>query len=105
MKLVLVNWVDSGSFRGWQSLKDITGSAVKHNRSVGWIAKETDEALWLVAHLDDADPGMVAMGCGDLCIPRGAITSVTELAHSPKVLELRHNPITSASGLTEIEEG
>jgi hypothetical protein len=76
MTLVLVDWIDSGGYTKWVELAEIKRTSVKRIRSVGWLLQEDLEAVWIVPHRDDADPQFIAMGKGDLCIPRGVIKSI-----------------------------
>ena len=73
LNLVLVEWLDSHSGKGWQPLSDIArnGDSV-HCRSVGWLVSKTKTHVVIVPHLSGEADG-VPYGCGDLSIPKAAI--------------------------------
>ena len=81
MKLVLVEWLDSHSGRGWQDMEQIEGAAQPlFCRSVGWLVAESDDCKVLVPHLaGDKDGKILAQGCGDLAIPARAILKMKVL--------------------------
>lgn len=81
MKLVLVEWLDSHSGRGWQQLEEIEQAAEPlYCRSVGWLVKETKECKVLVPHIaGEANGDIILLGCGDLTIPIKAIKRLTVL--------------------------
>lgn len=82
MKLVLVEWVDSHSGRGWQDLERIEdASEPLYCRSVGWLVSEAGDCKVLVPHLAGEKNGRVALqGSGDLTIPNRAIVKMRVLA-------------------------
>ncbi len=77
-KLVLIEWVDSHSGKGWQSLDELEGKAEPlFCRSVGWLVKETRDCKVIVPHISgEKNGGIVLQGCGDLAIPKKAILKV-----------------------------
>lgn len=82
LKLVLVDWIDSHSGRGWRSIEEIDrGAEPLLCRSVGWISKETDEVVMLVPHI--AGEGqcveIILQGCGEICIPKGCVRKMVIL--------------------------
>ena len=81
MKLVLVEWVDSHSGRGWQDFDQLrAASTLLHCRSVGWVASEENGCVVLVPHISGEKNGDIALhGCGDLTIPKKAIVRTTVL--------------------------
>ena len=81
MKLVLIEWLDSHSGRGWQDMEKFEDAAQPlYCRSVGWLAVESDDCKVLVPHLAGNQNGnIVAQGCGDLTIPTQAIVKVEVL--------------------------
>jgi hypothetical protein len=81
MKLVLIEWLDSHSGRGWQDFDKIERAAEPlYCRSVGWVAKETKDCKVLVPHVSgEKNSDAVLHGCGDLTIPTAAIVRTTIL--------------------------
>ena len=80
MKLMLIEWEDSHSGRGWHDLDDIKKTAEPLRcRSVGWLAASNDECRLLVPHLGGETQDN-SQGCGDMVIPVRAIIKETELA-------------------------
>ena len=81
MKLVMVEWLDSHSGRGWQPLHDIQDASVPLRcRSVGWLASERNGCKVLVPHVSgEGNEGIVRQGCGDLTIPNKSIVKLTVL--------------------------
>lgn len=82
MKLVLIEWVDSHSGKGWQPLRDIAanGESVRC-RSVGWLVSESGGCKVIVPHISGGEKqGIVPYGCGDLSIPDRSIIKVRVLA-------------------------
>ncbi len=79
--IVLIEWMDSHSGRGWQDLDDLERKASPlYCRSVGWIIKETEECKVIVPHISGEENGNILLqGCGDLVIPTRAIVKVTLL--------------------------
>lgn len=81
MKLVLVEWLDSHSGRGWQDFERLEQAAEPlYCRSVGWIARENKDCKVLVPHISGEKNGNTALqGCGDLTIPTASILKTTVL--------------------------
>jgi hypothetical protein len=79
MKLVLVSWMDSHSGRGWRDLDDLrTITEALECRSVGWVLRKTKKAITLLPHLAGEKNGRIVLqACGDMTIPRKAITRIT----------------------------
>lgn len=81
-QLVLVEWIDSHSGRGWRDLDTIAEDTKPLScRSVGWIAKRTKEMTMLVASLSGEGQGIVICGTCDIAIPNAAIVKITRLRH------------------------
>jgi len=81
MKLVLIEWLDSHSGKGWQPLQEIeqNGETV-HCRSVGWLLSETGGRKVIVPHISgEKNGGTIPYGCGDLSIPERAIVKMRVL--------------------------
>lgn len=80
-KLVLIEWEDSHSGRGWQPMDRIAVAAEPlFCQSVGWLLKETKDCKVIVPHIGGERNGDVMLqGCGDLVIPAKAITKMTVL--------------------------
>ncbi len=76
--LVLIEWVDSHSGRGWQMLDELEEKAEPlYCRSVGWLIKETKHCKVIVPHIAGEENGDIMLqGCGDLTIPTKAIVKV-----------------------------
>lgn len=81
MKLVLVDWLDAHSGRGWQTVEQLERAAEPLRcQSVGWLLKNTKECAVIVPHISGAgDKRQMLTGCGDLTIPQVAITKITTL--------------------------
>ena len=81
MKLVLIEWMDSHSGRGWQELDKLkTAAKPLPCRSVGWLISERNGHKVIVPHLSGErdNPGE---GCGEMVIPTKVITKITVLRH------------------------
>jgi hypothetical protein len=82
MKLVLIDWLDSHSGKGWQPLGAIeeNGESVRC-RSVGWLLSDTKERKVIVPHISgEKNRGTIPYGCGDLSIPSRSIVKMRVLA-------------------------
>ena len=77
-EIVLIEWVDSHSGRGWQTLGELEKVATPlYCRSVGWLVKETEQCKVIVPHIAGEENGDIMLqGCGDLTIPTKAIVKV-----------------------------
>jgi len=80
-KLVLIEWLDSHSGRGWQELDKLKGASEPlYCRSVGWVASEENGCVVIVPHISGEKNGdTILHGCGDLTIPKKAIVRTTVL--------------------------
>ena len=73
-KLVLIEWVDSHSGRGWQSLDELKDKAEPlYCRSVGWLVKETRDCKVIVPHISGEKNGDIVL--------QGRVPRVTELEY------------------------
>jgi len=81
MKLLMIEWVDSHSSRGWQDFETIENSAeALYCQSVGWLAAENKDVVSLVPHIaGERNGNQKLQGCGDLTIPKRAIIKTTVL--------------------------
>lgn len=86
MKLVLVEWVDSHSGRGWRDIDRIKETdSLLHARSVGWLLRETKEVILLASHITGEDNGNILLqASGDMCIPKVAVKKITVLKEPKK---------------------
>lgn len=85
VKLVLVEWLDSHSGRGWQEIERIKEASVPLRcRSVGWLVSETGGVKVIVPHLAGEKNGVLVQGCGDLSIPKKAIVKLRELVEKER---------------------
>lgn len=84
MKLVLVEWLDSHSGRGWQDFDRLERVAEPlYCRSVGWVIRENKNCKVLVPHIAGEKNGETTLqGCGDLTIPTASIVKTTILRSS-----------------------
>lgn len=75
MPLLLVEWVDSHSGKGWQPMSEIEAAARPiHCRSVGWLVSERSGTTVLVAHVSGENVDDIRQfGAGDMAIPTKAI--------------------------------
>lgn len=80
-EMVLIEWVDSHSGRGWQNLDELERKAEPlYCRSVGWLIKETEYVKVIVPHIAGEENGdIMIQGCGDMVIPTKAIVKVSLL--------------------------
>ena len=80
-KLVLIDWVDSHSGRGWQDLGELEGTAEPlYCRSVGWIITRAKDCTVIVPHISGEKNGNIILhGCGDMAIPTKSILKITQL--------------------------
>lgn len=81
MKLVLIEWIDSHSGRGWQPVRDLERAAEPlYCRSVGWLVSEKNGCKVIVPHLSgERNAGTMVHGTGDLAIPAKAILKMKVL--------------------------
>jgi len=81
MKLVLIEWLDSHSGRGWQSVERLEAAAEPlYCRSVGWLLKDGKECKVIVPHIGGERNGDIMLqGCGDIAIPTASIVKTTIL--------------------------
>jgi len=81
MKLVLVEWLDSHSGRGWQDVERLEESAEPLRcRSVGWLLADKKDCKVLVPHVAGEKNGkIVIQGSRDIAIPSKAIVKMTVL--------------------------
>lgn len=80
-KLVLIEWLDSHSGRGWQTMEQLERAATPlYCRSVGWLLAERKDCKVIVPHIGGEKNGdAVMIGCGDLTIPTDSIIRTTVL--------------------------
>lgn len=80
-KLVLVEWLDSHSGRGWQAVEQFDKVAEPlYCRSVGWILSKNKDCVVIVPHVaGERSRDQLQQGCGDLTIPQRAILRTTVL--------------------------
>jgi len=88
-RLVLIRWVDSyGCGAVWNELE--SAKAFLHECvSVGWIVKDSADAVVVVPHLSPQcdDIGAEEQGCGDMTIPICAIRSIEDVSVAEKDAE------------------
>jgi hypothetical protein len=82
MKLLIVEWEDSSSFDGWNSLeylREQNGMALLC-RSVGWLVGRNSKTITLAGSLSgEKNPGCRVKGSGDISIPVKCVTRITEI--------------------------
>ena len=81
MKLVLVEWVDSYSGRGWRKLSELVEDCEPLLcQSVGWLASEKNGHKVIVPHLSgERNDNVAVYGSGEITIPAKAIVKMTIL--------------------------
>jgi len=86
MDLVVVEWIDAHSGKGWQDLHEIQDHiGPLYCRSVGWVVAKTAKYLMIVPHLSGERNGNVTVcGSGDLAIPISTIVKKTVLRKSTR---------------------
>ena len=73
MKLVLIEWVDSGGSSGWMELKDVPDSCCPV-LSVGWLVHDSRDTKTIVSHKGGEDGShMPEQVYGWMVIPTVAI--------------------------------
>jgi hypothetical protein len=79
--IVLIEWLDSHSGDGWQTLTKLEEKAKPlYCRSVGWLITETEGCKVIVPHIAGEENGDIMLqGCGDMVIPTKAIVKVITL--------------------------
>ncbi len=84
MRLVLVEWLDSHSGKGWQTVEQLERATQPlYCRSVGWVVSESKDCKVIVPHIAGEKNGNTMLeGCGDLTIPTKAIVKITVLRES-----------------------
>jgi hypothetical protein len=78
-RLVLIEWLDSRRGEGWVRLDELE-STVTRCRSVGWIVAKDKQSVTLAGHIGESPDQC----CGDLTIPRRAISKITQLSPLPE---------------------
>ena len=74
--LVLVEWVDSSYALGWLTSEDEAEPQLKQCCSVGWMRRDTKEAITLTANMTmEENPHR----CCEIVIPKGAVRAVHRL--------------------------
>lgn len=82
MKLILVEWQDSRQpCGGWQWINEVGDPLPVLCRTVGWLAKETEEALLVVQSLGDVDGERMQIS-GGTEIARRQIVRIEEITAS-----------------------
>lgn len=81
MKLVLIEWLDAHSGRGWHNLEGLRRSTeVQNCQSVGWLLEKTKQYIVLVPHLTgETGWNNERQGCGDMAIPTASVVRMTVL--------------------------
>jgi hypothetical protein len=85
MRRVSVEWIDATSTleSGWKSLSEIVAHLTpSKSHFTGWVLHEEKDYIIFAAHKigEGADEAFD----GDLCLPRGCITSMVEVTNEPK---------------------
>ena len=77
MKLVVVDWVDSFSGRGWQDMDALAGRReALVCRSSGWVVFENSDIITLASTVSNQEP-YTPTATGDITIPKGCIRRIT----------------------------
>ena len=82
MILMIIDWVDSCGEDGWSHMRELIKAEPTKCRSVGWVAKETDEFIHLVPNISiekDPEDWRNGEGFGGVVIPRCNITMIQEV--------------------------
>ena len=82
MKLMIVEWIDSGSSASWATLRGLILDEPLKCRSIGWVIRETDEFVHLVPNLSvekDPEDWRNGEGFGGIVIPQVNIISMQEV--------------------------
>ena len=80
-KLVLIEWLDSHSGRGWREMEQLERAAEPlYCRSVGWLVVEGKNCKVVVPHIAGERNGdIMLLGNRDMAIPTKAIPKITVL--------------------------
>ncbi len=73
IRMVLIDWVDTGVVHGWQNQDEIV-NGIAHCQSLGFLTAENEESITIVFGI--SDQGLIMER---KTIPRGCIKSVKEL--------------------------
>lgn len=76
-KLIVVDWIDSHSNDGWESLEHKEKMCVPYPvRSVGWLIAKNDKHVTICSHIGF---GASRAGNGHMTIPEAAITKMSTI--------------------------
>lgn len=89
--LVMIDWIDSyGCSTDWRELEALKKDQPMVCKSVGWLlAGDINNAQFvtIVPHVTPGDHERAnQQGCGDMTIPRRAITSMIRLDEGPVIV-------------------
>lgn len=80
IKLMYVEWVDSGHLNGWQKIAHPEECKVDVTcKSVGWLIHEDDSVVVIAAHLDCLSEERIHNCNSPMTIPICAITKYEEI--------------------------
>ena len=90
MKLIYVEWLDSHTVHGWNSLKELVESQkIDPCKTIGWLVKKTDESILVVSSLSsDENPDVKTCAEGNMVIPLSAIVKVRLLSVGKAAVKL-----------------
>ena len=81
-----VEWVDSVNLHGWHGEKDLDKEEIDAIVSVGYLARETENAVFLALSWDDNKDGDRMPWAQVTIIPKVSITSRRKLNGNPPAL-------------------
>ena len=77
MKIKYIKWQDAGSIEGWVKIKNLD-SNLSIIDSIGFVSKETDEAIWLAGTINFDDEHDDSCACV-IVIPKKMIVYEKEI--------------------------
>ena len=84
MKLMMIEWIDSHSGSGWQSMETVKNELL-YCRSVGWLVSENDKSILIASSISGEKNGDIKLCVGgDVCIPKKAIIKKIVLTERSK---------------------
>lgn len=88
--LVVLTWIDSKTYDGWQHYH---GADVARCRSIGWVAETDEQRIALIQTREDVDDETVVNGV--IAIPWGCVTKTEILRRAETVADA--SPVAEAA--------
>jgi len=78
-RLVLIEWEDSHTEGGWQSLDCEIEDRALVCRSVGWLVLDGEVAKVIAPHIHEKESGVLSQGSGIMTIPARSVIRLIDL--------------------------